>query len=329
MSKRAPRTVTLQDVARAAGVSRATASRVIAGSGPASPATRERVHAAAARLGYTPDPVAKALVTGKGYRIAVAVAGQEPTVFDDPYVQRFVSAAAAACAPHGVGVSPYYLPIDSAATLQRLADDRSVHGVVLVNTTGPMLADIPAALRGRVAAIGVGSATVPVFDVDSAGGSEAVLRHLYGVGRRRIAMITGPEWLLCSARPVTAYRTMMRTVGLPARLVAGDYSAAGGRRAAVKLLQRWPDTDAIFAISDATALGALQVLRQRGITVPGDIAVAGFDDVPFAALSTPSLTTASHPVDQIAAAAATAVLAQTLRHASTVYPSELIVRESA
>jgi DNA-binding LacI/PurR family transcriptional regulator len=95
------------------------------------------------------------------------------------------------------------------------------------------------------------------------------------------------------------------------------------------VLDRWPDTDAVFAISDAMALGAIAVLRGRGIDVPGDIAVAGFDDIPFASYGVPTLTTASHPVERIAAAAATAVLDQAPIPPVTAYPSELIRRESA
>jgi DNA-binding LacI/PurR family transcriptional regulator len=95
------------------------------------------------------------------------------------------------------------------------------------------------------------------------------------------------------------------------------------------VLRRWPDTDAMFAGSDAMALGALAVLRERGVDVPGDIAVAGFDDVPFAALSAPALTTATHPVEQIVAGAVTALLGESRVPPATAYASELVLRESA
>lgn len=329
MTKPGRRRATLADVAVAAGVSRATASRVIAGTGPASLAARDSVHAAAERLGYAPNPVAKALVTGTGYRLVVLVCGITPAALDDPYVERFVSAAAGACAPHGVGVSLQWLPLHTPTLLDQVAQDHSVLGVLLLNTTTPLLAAVPAALHGRIASIGVGSRQVPSFDVDNAGGASAVLRHLYATGRRRIAMVTGSNWMPCAQRPVAAYRAIMREAGLPARLVPGDFTAAGGRDAVPRVLRRWPDTDAIFALSDAMALGALGALRGRGVDVPGDVAVAGFDDIPFAALSAPALTTASHPVGEIAAAAVTAVLNQAATPPATAYPSELVRRESA
>jgi DNA-binding LacI/PurR family transcriptional regulator len=328
MTTRPARQARLEDVARAAGVSRSTASRVISGSGPASPAARDRVHSAVSRLGYRPDQVAKSLVSRSGFRLVVAVVGTTPRVLDDPYVDRAIAAAAATAAPHGVGVSLQWLPRQS-PRLDRLAEDRSVRGVLLLNTTVATLAAVPAALRGQVASIGIGSRTVPSFDIDNGGGSAAVLHHLYATGRRRIAMVAGPPWLPCAWRSVESYQNLMRSAGLPSRLVAGDFSAAGGRRAARAVLRRWPDTDAVFAINDATALGVLAALRADGRRVPGDVAVAGFDDIAFAALSAPALTTASHPVGQIAAAAVGAVLERAPIPPATVFPSTLVRRESA
>ncbi|SCG42616.1 LacI family DNA-binding transcriptional regulator [Micromonospora coxensis] len=323
------RPATLDDVARLADVSRSTASRVVAGTGFASPAARERVRAAVDRLGYAPNPAARALARSAGVRLVVAVSGATRDVLDDPYVDRVVGAAAAACAPYPAGVVLHWLPLHDPAALGRVAEDRGVAGVVLVNTTEPLLDAIPARLRGRVASIGIGSATVPSFDVDNAGGASQIVHHLYASGRRRIAMVTGPRWLSCAGRSVGAYRRIMRAAGLPVRLVTGDFTAARGRAAAGELLARWPDTDAVFAVSDLTALGVIAGLRETGVRVPGDVAVAGFDDIPHAALSSPGLTTASHPVGPIAAAAATAVLEGRPVAPVTSFPSTLVRRTSA
>ncbi|MFI7608151.1 LacI family DNA-binding transcriptional regulator [Micromonospora sp. NPDC049366] len=329
MTTPAARAATLEDVARVAGVSRATASRVLARTGSASPATRDRVAAAADRLGYLPNPAARALVRGSGVRLAVAVTGSTEAVLDDPYVDRVVAAAARVGAPHGIGVTLHWLPRRAPQTLRRLVDDRGVCGVVLVNTTGSVLDAVPRRVRGRVASIGIGSPAVPAFDVDNGAGAEAVLRHLHATGRRRIAMVTGHRWLVCAGRSVHTYRQVTRAAGMPVRLVAGDFTAARGREAAGEVLDRWPDTDAIFAASDATALGVIAGLRHRGVNVPGDVAVAGFDDIPLAALSTPALTTASHPVTRIATAAATAVLDRRPAPPVTFFPSALVPRDSA
>jgi DNA-binding LacI/PurR family transcriptional regulator len=121
----------------------------------------------------------------------------------------------------------------------------------------------------------------------------------------------------------------MAAAGSPVRIVSGDFSAHSGHRAAAEILRRWPDTDAVYAISDAPALGVLAALGGSGVDVPGDIAVAGFDDIPFAELSRPALTTASHPVSRIATAAAEAVLAGRPAPPVTSFASELILRRSA
>jgi DNA-binding LacI/PurR family transcriptional regulator len=321
---------TLDDVARAAGVSRSTASRVLAGYGPASPAARDRVRTAADRLGYAPDQVARALVTRAGYRLVVVIAGATPAVLEDPYVDRVVRSAAATGAPHDVGVSLVWLPVDDPMPLlRRLAGDRGVRGLIVVNTTDAILAAMPPALAGRVASIGMGSRAVPGFDVDNGGATTAMLHHLYATGRRRVAMVTGPRWMACTQRPIDAYRAAVAEAGLPVRLVPGDFSAASGRAGAHRILDRWPDTDAVFAISDAMALGAISALRSRGVDVPGDVAVAGFDDIPFASLSLPSLTTATHPVEHIAAGAASAVLTGGRVPPVTAYPSHVVARETA
>jgi DNA-binding LacI/PurR family transcriptional regulator len=320
----------LDDVARAAGVSRSTASRVLAGYGPASPTARDRVRAAADQLGYAPDQVARALVTGAGYRLVVAIAGATDAVLDDPYVDRVVRSAAATGAPHDVGVSVVWLPLeDPVPVLRRLAEDRGVRGLIVANTTAAILAAMPPALAGRVASIGVGSREVPSFDVDNGGATTAMIHYMYTAGRRRVAMVTGPDWMPCTQRPIDAYQAAAAEAGMPARLIPGDFSAASGRVAADRILDRWPDTDAVFATSDAMALGAIAALRARGVGVPGDVAVAGFDDIPFASLSLPSLTTATHPVERIAAGAASAVLTGRRVPPVTAYASHVIARETA
>jgi DNA-binding LacI/PurR family transcriptional regulator len=121
----------------------------------------------------------------------------------------------------------------------------------------------------------------------------------------------------------------MLAAGLPVRVVPGDFTASSGAAAAASALRRWPDTDAVLAGSDAMALGALATLRRHGRDVPSDVAVAGFDDIPFAALANPALTTATHPVDAIATAATTAALDDGCVPPVTTYPSHLIPRESA
>jgi DNA-binding LacI/PurR family transcriptional regulator len=166
-------------------------------------------------------------------------------------------------------------------------------------------------------------------DIDNATAADALVRHLIATGRRRITMITGPRWLPCSWRMVDSYCAAMAEAGLPARIVPGGFDADDGRSGALHALARRPDTDAIFAVCDTVAFGALAALRGLGLQVPGDVAVAGFDDLPVAAWSEPALTTGTHPVRAIATAAATAVLHRDAVAPQTWYPSELVLRVSA
>jgi DNA-binding LacI/PurR family transcriptional regulator len=322
--------VTIEDVARQAGVSRATAARVLADSGPFSSAAREQVLRAAATLRYAPNTTARALATGRGTRVVIGVVTPSQMLPVDDYVGRVVAAAAQTCSLAGVGVGLQRLPLDGTGPLQALAQDRSVAGLVLLNTTESVLEAIPRELSGRVVSIGIGSAEVPSIDVDNGAGAEAIVRYLYESGRRHIVLITGPRWLPCTRRPLRAYVGVMREAGLPVRTVAGDFSADSGRTAARLALRRWPDTDGIVACCDATALGVLAVLHESRIEVPGDVAVAGFDDVAYAALMSPPLTTASHPVERIVEAATRTVLEATgLRPADQAFASELVLRLSA
>jgi DNA-binding LacI/PurR family transcriptional regulator len=310
----------LAEVARRAGVSLATASRVVSGRGPASAASRDAVRRAAADLGYVPHPVARRLARGAGTRILFAVRDRRADILHDPFVARAAAAMAAAVDAEGLGVALRRLSLDAAAELDRIATDRSVAAVVLAGHDS--LDDVPAGLRGRFAAIGADG-----LDVDSAAGIGALLRHLHTTGRRRIALISGPPWLAAARAPRNVYTSLMRDAGLPIRVVPGDFTAARGRTAARTVLRRWPDTDAIATVSDATALGVLRSLTEAGIRVPHDVAVTGFDDIPSAACTHPALSTATHPVELIATAAARAALG--IHSPTHLFPSHAVLRSTA
>jgi DNA-binding LacI/PurR family transcriptional regulator len=155
------RTATLDDVARVAGVSRATASRVVTGQGPASARARDRVTTAVTELGYVPDEAARALVTRSGTRLAIAVIGHTAAVLDEAYVGRVMITATTIAAEREVGVSLHWLPLHDPSSLARLAANRGLGGLVLINPTTPALDTVPKSLRGRAVAIGVGTRHVP------------------------------------------------------------------------------------------------------------------------------------------------------------------------
>ncbi len=324
----ADRAATIFDVARLAGVSKSTASRVLTGDRRVSADAVEQVTQAAAQLAYVRNPAARAMATSNGTRIVIGVGSPRPTLVVDDYLSRVVSTAARLCAAERIGVAVQPLSLHNPDAVAAFAGDPTAHGVILVNTTAPILGAVDRRLAGRVVSIGIGSPLVPFVDVDNYTSALATTRHLIESGRRRIAMISGPRWMQCTARLTQAYREVMHDAGLQTRVVVGDFSAESGRLAASKVLRRWPDVDAIFAVCDATAIGVMAELRSRQIDVPGDVAVAGFDDIAFAQFS--GLTTATHPVEAIAEAATRAVLeASTARPPDTFFPSQLVLRKTA
>jgi DNA-binding LacI/PurR family transcriptional regulator len=322
------RAPTLADVARHAGVSRATAARVLSGSVRVSSAIRRRVERVAAELDYVPNAAARALASGRGTQVVIAKVAWRAYPLVDDYLARVIAAVARECTPHGLGVGVRAIAADSADPLSGLAQDPAVHGVILVDASNAVLQAVPRSLAGRIASIGLGSPRVPVVDIDNAAGAAAIVRHLLASGRTRIAMITSAAWLPCSVRPVREYTRAMIAAELEPRIVTGKINFIDGRNAAAEILKRWRDVDAIFAAFDELAFGAMAELRARGLDVPGAVAVAGFGDTYGAALL--DMTTATHPVEAIAAAAARTVLeAAPRRPDDRWFPSEPVLRRTA
>jgi DNA-binding LacI/PurR family transcriptional regulator len=301
---------------------------VLSGSGPASRLARDSVVRAADTLGYRPNPAARSLVGGSGTRIVIGVGSASSHVHVDSYLGRVLAVAARLTNHERIGVAVQALPPGGIEPLVRWASDPTVHGVILVNTTEPMLAAVDRRLTGRIVSIGIGSPLVPSIDVDNAGSARAATRRLVDQGRRQIAMVTGPRWLPCAARAVRAYSEVLVAAGLPRRPVLGDFTAAAGRAAAGEVMARWPQTDAILAISDAPAFGVLAELTAAGIAVPEDVAVCGFDDLDFADVV--GLTTGTHPVERIAEHAVRMILdGAATGAANTVFESVPVVRRTA
>ena len=197
-------------------------------------------------------------------------------------------------------------PLDDEPALDTLGRDRDLAGVVLVNAHARLLGQIARRLPGRVVSIGVGSTDVPLVDVDTHDSSVALLTHVLAAGHRRVALVAGPTRISCTSRQREVYTEMMDAGGLPTRIVPAPFTRAGGRTAAESLLRRWPDTDAVIASCDEAALGVIEALTRHGRRVPDDVAVTGFDDLPLAEYA--GLTSATHPVEQIAAVAVRRVL---------------------
>ena len=328
---------TLEDVAARAGVSRATASRVINGSPRVTDATRDAVERAVKALRYTPNRAARSLAGSSSDTVALVVSEPSSRLFADPFFAGTVRGVAAALAE-----SRYQLVLLSTQG----GDDRkrvehhllrgTTDGVLLLSTRAddPLPArlakeGIPCVVAGRPA-----DAAVGYVDADNEGGARAAVAHLLARGRRVIATVAGPTGMAVGVDRYEGWRAALVDAGLePARsLVArADFTRAGGRSAAEKLLDRTPDLDAVFAASDLMALGVLDTLRAGKRKVPRDVAVVGFDDSELAESADPPLTSVRQPIEQMGRELAARLLAQLdgAEPTGVVMPTELVVRASS
>lgn len=327
---------TLEEVARLAGVGRGTASRVVNGADHVAPRTREAVERAVRELGYVPNQAARALKTRRTDTVALVIAEDEERVFAEPFFAGLVRGISRAVEETSRRLVLSMVPGD--AQLERLGQfltPQHVDGVMVVSLHDglslPGNHDLPIAYVGRPQ-----DPDACFVDVDNRGGARQVVGHLVARGRTRIACVTGPQDMASGRDRLDGYRDAIEAAGLPFEedlVEPGDFSDASGAAGAAALLERRPDLDAIFAANDVMALGALRELGRRGVDVPGDIALAGFDGSPAAAASTPVLTTVHQPLADLGRS-----LVEVLAHriedpeagpGSVILPTELIEGESS
>jgi len=318
----------MHDVAARAGVSHQTVSRVLNGFESIRPATRDRVLAAIAELGYRRNLAARTLVTNRSRAIGVlapAVSEYGPT----STVQAIEVAARAA------GYHPLVTTTasDRGSILSSLGFllDQAVEALVVIAPQQRVLE----AIRELELAVPIltlqslGADSASAVTVDQAGGARRAVEHLIGLGHRRIQHVSGPlEFFEARAR-AGGYETAMRAAGLPPLPVCvGVWTAEAGMRAASAIDA---ETTAVFSGNDQMALGVISGLAARGRRVPADVSIVGFDDVPEARFYLPALTTVRQDFERIGRIAVESLIRQVEgREAAVMVPlqPELIVRDS-
>jgi LacI family transcriptional regulator len=321
-----PRNPTIHDVAREAGASIATVSRALNG-GVVSPAARARIEQAVERLGYRRNDVARGLVTGRSGLVGVIV----PDLIGPLYAQmaRGIEDVLEARGMHAMVVTDHRAPDAERGAVEMLRA-RQVDGLVLIGSSLPEAAlrtaagGVPVALVQREGA----QTSLPEVRLDDAAGVRAVVAHLITLGHRRIGHLAGTRRDGVERRE--AFVSALRAAGLePGPVVEGDFTEDGGASAAPRLLDDRSVT-AVFCGNDRMAVGLLQVAALRGIAVPHDLSVVGFDDLTWSRFLTPSLTTVRQPGRELGRAAARLVLAPRGEAPTTpvLRTPELIVRSS-
>lgn len=329
---------TLDSVAAAAGVSRATASRALTGSPQVSDEARQRVQAAARELAYVPNAAARSLVTRRSDAVAFVVCEPEEKFFSDPFFAAVLKGASRVVAEHQMQlVFTVVATDDDREQFARFVGGGHVGAVIFLSLHGaePVLArvrtlGVPVVMAGR--SLDPAAADLPHVDVDNLGGARAAVQHLVARGCRRIGTVSGPPDMAGATDRLRGWRTALEEAGIEApasRAEAGDYTLEGGSKAMAALLAREADLDGVFVANDLMAVGALRALAAAGRRVPDDVAVAGFDDIPLAAMSTPALTTVRQPMEDLGRQLALTVLGDQQAGSTGPLPVALVVRESA
>jgi DNA-binding LacI/PurR family transcriptional regulator len=334
---------TLDAVAALAGVGRATVSRVINGHGQVSARTRRAVERAIAELGYVPSQSARSLARQRTGTIAVIVAEPmpsnnlaeaRPTAMPAPYFARILQGIAAEL--NAARLSLRLLMTHDWA--RQLAAER-VDGALLLSAHRDAEAtDVFDRLRLPMVRTGrpLGSGAVNYVDCDNRAGARAAVAHLLQRGRRTVATIAGPQDISAGIDRLDGYRDALRAAQMPednSLVVIGDFHEEFGRRAIADLLARHPNLDAVFAASDAIAVGALQALKASGRKAPGDVAIVGFDDSPVASHTDPPLSSVHQPVEalgqEMTRLLVRVINGETTHPQATILPTRLIQRASS
>jgi DNA-binding LacI/PurR family transcriptional regulator len=335
-----PSAPTLDSVAARAGVSRATAGRVLAGYARVSDAAREAVLRAASELSYVPNQAARSLVTRRSGSVALVVVEPVERFFADSYFPLVLSGAQAQLAEREVQLVLVVLSTQRERDrFERFARGGHVDGAILVSVHGPdplpqhlRDAGIPVVMSGRPYDE---TSTVPFVSADNVAGARSATRHLIERGCRRIVTVAGPMDMRVGQERLEGFRAELRaqrrrfSTGLAA---VGDFTVEGGRAATEGLLARWPDLDGVFAANDLMAAGVLQALSAADRAVPGQVRVVGFDDAPLAAAATPPLTTVRQPVVEMGRELARMLLALVDGEpevGNVIAPTELVERATS
>jgi DNA-binding LacI/PurR family transcriptional regulator len=325
-----PRAVVMADVAKLAGVSLQTVSRVINDSPHVRAATRQRVEDAMRKLEYRPNPVARALVTGRSRTLGVV--SFDTTLFG-PASTLFGIERAAHDADYFVSiVSLRSLDRSSVMSAVERLRAQGVDGILVIapqESASQAILHLPQDVPVVAAEAGPGE-SVPLVAVDQVEGARLATQHLLDLGHSTVWHISGPsDWLEAQDR-VDGWRSTLEAAGAaPPPLLVGDWSARSGHELGTRL---GPEVTAVFVANDQMALGVVRSLHEAGRRIPGDISVVGFDDIPEAEYFTPPLTTVRQNFNEMGRRSLLLLLEQIESRSRTpvreTVPPELIVRAS-
>jgi LacI family transcriptional regulator len=341
MAGNGQRRITIRDVAAYAGVSFKSVSNVVNDRPFVSEDLRQKVQRAIDELGYRPHSVARSLATRRTNILGIVLRAAPSDAHEDPFLSRFLIGVCATAGDAGFGILIQLLL--SEEPIRRFADlfdHRQVDGLILFNPRGDDApcadggseSDLPAVRIGRIAPGTDGLAV----DGDDENGAYAAVSHLIALGHRRIGMVANASHVYTVTRTrMRGYHLALEAHGLscdPALVTQGHFTRQSGYEGAARLLDLPQPPTALFVSSDRMALGAISAVRARGLRIPEDIALVGYDDLFVTEYTNPPLTTVRAPIDAISAHAThmliDAINGVDIEPRQVILPVDLVVRES-
>lgn len=335
-ARQAPRP-RIGDVAALAQVSKSAVSIVFNDRPGVGAETRQRILDAAAELGWEPSARARALMRDRSLALGLVIRRSPELLSTDPFFPQFLAGVESALEAHGYALVLQMVGTEAAErrSYERLAGEGRVDGVFLTDIRRedprPSLVEalgLPAVIVGD----GPADGAVPRLSMDDGRGIARAVDHLRALGHTRIGHVAGASGYLHSEARMEAWRRSLESAGLPeGPFAVADFSGLGGETATHELLDRNPAPTAIIYANDLMAISGMSVAAQRGLSVPDDLSVVGFDDVPLAAHVRPALTTVRQDVVRWGARSAEALLSIVEGREADLSPlakPELIVRAS-
>ncbi|MFL5132613.1 MAG: LacI family DNA-binding transcriptional regulator [Microvirga sp.] len=331
------RAARIQDVAKLADVSTATVSRALATPERVSPEARARVLEAIAKTGYVPNPAARTLRSQKTYMVLVVLPDLSNTFFSK--ILRGIEETLFE-AGYGMIISDLDGSPEKEAHFAAFTAAGRVDGAILLN--GHLFGQSregegqPARIKIPLVAVceAIPGADIPQIEIDNRAAAYGMTQHLASLGHRSIAYVSGPASNILERERFQGFKDGLETAGLPfdpALVLPGDYTIEAGVRAGQDLVARPTRPTAVFCTSDEMAIGLMRTLFSAGLRVPEDISVAGFDDIEFAAVAEPPLTTIHQPRRELGQAAASALIELLQGRSSPKrirLETELVIRDS-
>ena len=302
--------LTLEDIAKRAGVSRSTVSRVVNNHPNISAKVRTRVMKIIQETGYRPNAAARALVSQRSLTIGLVLPHTVSALFADPYYPLLIKGISKACNQLEYMLAFFLASSkdDEKLIFSRIQDRGLLDGVLVQSGHHGNLQIVDQLVEAKTPLVVIGRPFDPkkvsYVDVDNVNASYNAVLHLLRLGYQRIATITGPLESTAGMDRLEGYRKAFAAFDrqiIPELIVEGDFTEQGGYSSMRALLAKKPD--AVFAASDVTAIGAIRIIQDKGLRVPEDIAIIGFDDIPIPTLPTVQLTTVRQPVEELGVAA--------------------------